>query len=241
MLCDCDVECPNDHLLLRQKLMNGEPIYQEFPKLDKNKCKKCGICFKVCRENAIFWIKGKEPTFLYDLCTGCGACWIACPNKAIIKKKTIVGEFFVNKVRKNFWLLTGKSKPGITETGPIVREVKKRALDFAKSIKADIVIVDTSVGSHCNVVQALIGCDEVYAVTEPTPLGAYDLEVMLELAKKLDLDVKVVLNKANMGNENLIRNVVRKYGKKIVKKIPYSEELVKAYCERKLDKMVMLL
>ena len=240
VLCDCDVECPNDHLILNQELKNPEPIYQEFPELDEEKCKKCGLCSRVCREHAIFWVKDNYPKFILDLCSGCGACWITCPNNAIKRKKVIAGESFINKVKENFWLITGKSKIGIAETGPIVREVKKRAIDFAEKINADYLIIDTSPGVHCNVIQALLNCNKVYAVTEPTPLGAYDLEVILELLKKLKIPAEIVLNKADVGNREKIEEIAKKFETKISIEIPYSEELVKAYCNKELEKVELI-
>jgi len=64
ILCDCDVECPNDHLILNKKLEKPKKIYQKYPVIDKKKCKKCGYCSENCRENAIFWVKGKYPFLL---------------------------------------------------------------------------------------------------------------------------------------------------------------------------------
>ena len=241
VLCDCDVECPNDYLILNQKLENPKQVYQEYPELDEQKCRKCGLCSKTCKEHAVFWIKGKYPIFIYDLCSGCGACLVVCPNKAIKTKKEVAGESFVNEVDDNFWLITGRSNPGIAETGPIVRKVKDRAIKFAHDNKADYLLIDTSPGAHCNVIQALLNCDRVYAVTEPTPLGAYDLGVILELAKKLNLSTEIVLNKADVGNRKEIENIAKKFKSKISVEIPYSEELVKAYCERDLKRMVGLI
>ena len=241
ILCDCDVECPNDYLILNQKLKNPGPIYQEFPVLNEKKCKKCGLCSKVCREHAVFWLEGKYPKFILDLCTSCGACWISCPNNAIEKKKEIAGEFFVNKIKNNFWLVTGKSKTGISETGPIVKEVKERTIKLAKRINADYLIIDTSPGAHCNVIQALLNSDKVYAVTEPTPLGAYDLGVILELTKKLNLPTEIVLNKADVGSRREIEKIARKFNSKISVEIPYSEDLVKAYCNCNLESVVDLI
>ena len=55
ILCDCDVECPNDYLLLNEMLtILIQKIYAEFPKLDKKKCTKHGLCVKTCRSDAIF-------------------------------------------------------------------------------------------------------------------------------------------------------------------------------------------
>ena len=241
VLCDLDVECPNDHLILNKKLVNGEIIYKNFPKLNEKKCKKCGLCSEVCREHAIFWVKDNYPKFILDLCVACGACWIACPNKAIEKEKKKVGEFFITKIKENFWLVTGVSETGITETGPIVREVKEKAIEFCKNVNADYLIIDTAPGAHCNVIQALLNCDKVYAVTEPTPLGAYDLKVILELAKKLKLPTEVVLNKADVGRRGEIERIAKEFNTKITFQIPYSEELLKAYCAGEIEKMVKLL
>ena len=80
VLCDCDVECPNDYLILGRKL--GQPkarSYAEFPKLNKKKCIKCGLCVKVCKNNAIFQKPGEYPVFIKELCSGCGACQAVWP------------------------------------------------------------------------------------------------------------------------------------------------------------------
>lgn len=237
VLADLDVECPNLYLLLNQEFKDPSYTFIEFPELDKEKCKKCGKCFSVCREHAIFWVKEKYPIFIHDLCSGCGACWLFCPFKAIKPKKEISGEIFVNEVKENFWLITGKSKAGISETGPIVREVKERAIKFAKERNADYLIIDTSPGTHCNVIQALLNCDKAFAVTEPTPLGAYDLNLILSLLEKIGVKAEIVLNKANVGNRKEIDEIAEKFGVKISFEIPYSEELLKAYCKKNLEKV----
>lgn len=243
VLCDCDVECPNDHLILGKDLdgKTSETIYQEYPVLDEEKCVKCGLCSKTCRENAIFWVKGKPPTFIHDLCTGCGACWVVCPQKAITAKKEKAGESFVSKVDDNLWLVTGRSKAGISETGPIVIEVKRRAAALAKEEAADTLIFDTAPGTHCSVIQALLGVDKAYAVTEPTPLGAHDLSLILELLKKIGAPAEIVLNKSDVGRRQLIEDIAERFGVEISVEIPYSEKLFKAYCEKDLVRVVDLI
>jgi len=247
ILCDCDVECPNDYLLLGEKIEKPKrKVFAEFPKLNKKKCKKCGLCVKTCQDNAIFQAPRKYPIFIKDLCSGCGACWIVCPFGAIKPQKEEIGKIYLNKiksqkskVKNNFWLVTGVAKAGLEETGPVVAQTKKFALDFAKKNKIDYILFDTAAGTHCPVISALLDCDLVYAVTEPTPMGAHDLNLILDLCQKLKLKVKIVLNQANLGNKKEIQKIIKKFGVKIEKEIPYSKKLLKAYSKGQLLDFVL--
>lgn len=241
VLCDCDVECPNLHLLVDRELKDPEEIYRKIPELDESKCVKCGRCSEVCRENAIFWIEDNYPTFFMDLCSGCGACWIACPNDAIKAKDEIAGETFINKISDNLWLVTGRSKPGISETGPIVGEVKQRAVELAEEVDATHILLDTSPGTHCNVIQALLGSDKAYVVTEPTPLGSHDAGLILELLEIMEVSSNIVLNKAGVGDRKKIEEIASKYGVEIEVEIPYSDELIRAYSRGQLSEVVDLI
>ncbi|MCK4453967.1 ATP-binding protein [Candidatus Parcubacteria bacterium] len=244
LLCDCDVECPNDYLLIGEKLKKPvRKVFAEFPKLNKNKCQKCGLCSKTCQSNAIFQAPGKYPVFIKDLCSACGACWAVCPYSAITPKKEEVGKIYLNKLKattqssKLFYLITGVAKPGLEETGPVVIQVKEFALDFARKIKADYLLFDTAAGIHCPVISALLGCDFAYAVTEPTPMGAYDLNLILDLCKKLKIPAKVIINQADLGDKKEIKKIARKHETRIVKEIPYSKEIVDAYSQGRLNKL----
>lgn len=235
VLCDCDVECPNDYLLIGQKLKKiRKNIYAEYPRLIKSKCKKCGLCVKNCRGNAIFQKPGDFPIFIKELCSCCSACWIVCPYKAIKPKKEKVAQIFVNQIKDNFWLVTGLANPGVEETGPIVTKTKKFALDFAKKHKIDIILFDTAPGTHCPVVSALLDCDIAYAVTEPTPMGAHDLNLILDLCQKLRVPAKVILNQADLGDKGRVLSIVKKFKIKIEKEIPYSRKIVEAYSKGRL-------
>lgn len=231
VLCDCDVECPNDYLLLSRKLEKPrKKIYAEFPKLNKAKCTKCGLCVKTCRSNAIFQAPGQYPIFIKDLCSACGACWIVCPFRAIEPKKEETGKIYLNKAPSlNFWLVTGVAKTGLEETGPVVTEVKKFALKFAEKIKADFILFDTAAGIHCPVISALLDCDLAYCVTEPTPMGATDLNLILDLCQKLKIPAKLILNQADLGDKRGVQKIAQNFKIKIEKEIPYSKKLVEAY------------
>ena len=241
VLADCDVECPNDYLILGEKLKKSvKRVFADFPVLDKKKCTKCGICVKTCRENAIFQPRDKKgepdyPIFIKDLCSGCGACWTVCPFGAIKTKKEETGKIYLNKIKNKFFLITGLAKAGLEETGPVVTETKKFALNLTKKIKADYVLFDTAAGTHCPVISALIGCDSAFAVTEPTPMGAYDLSLILDLCKKLKVPVKIILNQANLGDKKRIEKVAERFKIRIEKEIPYSKKIVEAYSKGRLQ------
>ena len=241
ILCDCDVECPNDYLLLGQKIKKPvKKVYAEFPKLIKEKCKKCGLCAKTCQSNAIFQVPGQYPVFIKDLCSACGACWIICPYGAIEPQKEETGKIYLNKISNfqfpisSFYLITGAAKPGLEETGPVVIEVKKFAQKFAEKKKIDYILFDTAPGTHCPVISALLDCDLTYAVTEPTPMGAYDLSLILDLSQKLKVPAKVILNQADLGDKRKIQKIAKKFKIEIEKEIPYSKKLVEAYSKGKL-------
>jgi len=241
LLVDCDVECPNDYLLLGQKLEKPkEKVYAEFPELNKAKCKKCGLCVRTCRSNAIFQAPGKYPIFIKDLCSGCGACWLVCPHKAIRPKREEIGQIFVNQIKRNFWLITGQANAGLEETGPVVVQTKKFVTSLAKKIKPDFILFDTAAGTHCPVISALMDCDLAYTVTEPTPMGAYDLNLILDLCQKLKVPAKIILNQADLGNKTEIKKVAKKFKIKIEKEIPYSKELVEAYSKGRLLELSLI-
>jgi len=103
--------------------------------------------------------------------------------------------------------------------------------EFIKTKKDeyDYIIIDTAAGTHCPVIAALEMCDYVFTVTEPTPLGKHDLEIILQLLKKLNINSNVVLNRSDIGNKELIRTLAKEYNSAIICEIPYSKEIVDNY------------
>ena len=234
VLCDADVECPNDHLLFKKELEKGKPIKLEFPKLDPQKCRQCGKCAQACTRNAIFWVAGKKPLFFDELCDACGACFVACPAKAISGKKKEMGRLYKNKVNSRLKLVSGKSSPELAETSQIVNQTREYAERKAGQWKADYLIVDTAAGMHCSVISALEGAEKIFGVTEPTPLGEHDLGLMLELIALKKVPAEIVLNKAGVGNKKLIYDLAKKFKVKVGKEIPYSRKIIEAYSKGKL-------
>ncbi len=246
LLCDLDVECPNDHLLLGQKLERPTvSAYTEFPSLDKEKCQKCGLCVKTCYNHTVFQSPGEYPIFLRDLCSGCGACWHVCPYGAIKKSKEKIGEIYRNRINDNFYLATGFAQPGVGKTGLVVTDyvvakTKEYVLKFAEQFKPDKIIFDTAAGTHCPVITGIMESDFAYAVTEPTPMGAHDLGLILDLCQKLKVPTKIVLNQADLGDSKKVKQISQKFKSKIEIEIPYSKKIAQAYSAGKLKDINLL-
>ncbi len=82
-------------------------------------------------------------------------------------------------------------------------------------------------------ISALQGCDFALAVTEPTPLGAHDLELIMKLITKLKIPFEVIVNMYQKKNEHLVKKNIDKYNKRILAKIPYKKEIMEAYSKGK--------
>ncbi len=52
-------------------------------KIDSDKCKKCGLCYKACPASAIIWQKKEVAEINREKCIECMSCFEACPFDAI--------------------------------------------------------------------------------------------------------------------------------------------------------------
>lgn len=228
LLVDADVDCPNDHLLLSIERKELETVYQRIPKFNLNKCSRCGQCGAVCKTNAIVSIKNKEPLFMRTQCNGCGSCHYICKEKAISWEKKEIGKIYSGK-NYNIDFLGGELKACEPVSEFIVNSLnevlRKKANEY------EYIIIDTAAGTHCPVIAALEMCDKVYSVTEPTPLGAHDLEIILGLLKALNTKSKIVINRSDIGNKKLISVLSEKYNVPIITEIPYSKEIINNYAK----------
>ncbi len=227
VLVDADVECPNDHILLSAKLENEEKVTLFKPKFDYSKCTKCGICIEQCSENALLQFKEGYPFLMPTLCSGCRTCQLVCPEEgAILDDYRVVGYTYHTKINDNLELVTGKLENGEERSYPTVLAARRRAL----SLKADIHLFDTMPGTGNHVAAAIEDSKVVIAVTEPTPLGVHDLEMILKLLKKLNLRAWVVVNRSDLSDISH-DEIVEKYGGEIIAEIPMSDEILKSYVE----------
>ncbi len=227
MLVDCDVECPNDHLMVSAKLRRSAYVYQMTPKWDFAKCVKCGRCAQVCKQDAIVFVRGKNPAFVKDRCIGCGACIVACPQGAISKSKRPIGKISEGGAY-GVHLISGELNIGELASGEVVAEVRKYAEAAERVDEFENVFIDSAAGIGCPVIASIVGTDYVVAVTEPTPSALHDMKRVLHVAKHFGIPCGIVINKSDLhaGFCKKIERYAGTEGMPVIGKMPYRREFV---------------
>ncbi|WP_070109415.1 P-loop NTPase [Clostridium acetireducens] len=216
---DCDVEEPNGFIFLKPEIVNSKKVNVDYPCINDEKCNNCGDCASVCQFNAL--AKTKKNVLLFEkLCHSCGACEIVCKTDALHYKKRPIGvieEGILNNIN---------CKRGILNIGepmavPIIREL-------LKNIKEGINIIDCSPGTSCNVVSSLQYVDLALLVTEPTEFGLHDLKMAVELVKKFNIPMAIIINK-EVSQDSIVHNYCIQEKIPIVGSLPYSRDIAKEY------------
>ena len=195
-LADCDVDAPNLHLVSGAFTESSTKDYHDLPKafIDPELCTACGICHEVCRFGAIR--EGEVYRVNPIACEGCTYCQYVCPEGAITMQKSIAGEIFLHR-RGDHVFSTATLKMGSGTTGKLVTAVK----DQIKDAEAPLAILDGSPGIGCPVIASLTGSHLALMVAEPSVSGLSDLKRVVASARQLDVPVAVVVNKADINDE----------------------------------------
>jgi MinD superfamily P-loop ATPase len=219
-LLDCDVEEPNDHVLLKPEITGSKAVSVLVPKVDEGICTYCGKCAQVCAYNAIA-VLGKHVLTFPQLCHGCGACSHLCPEKAISEERREIGV--VERGHSDrVGFVHGKLTVGEAMAPPVIRQVKEYADTDG------IVIIDVPPGTSCPVVEAIKGSDFCILVTEPTPFGLNDLTLAVETVRELGMPCGILLNRAGVGDSK-VQEYCKKENIPILLTIPLDTEIARLY------------
>ncbi|MGK9476374.1 ATP-binding protein [Melioribacter sp. OK-6-Me] len=225
VIIDCDVDAANLHLVLKPKIVNRYEFYGgKKATIDRSKCKECGLCEAVCRFSTI-------SNYVVDQirCEGCGFCYRICPYDAIKFNPSKSGSFFECEIKDKSKFYYAKLYPGEGNSGKLVSEIKKKALENISS-EIEWVIVDGPPGIGCPVNASLAAVDYAVIVTEPTVSGIHDLKRLVELLSTFKIHSGIVINKYDLNLE--ITTEIFKYAENkkipVIGSIPFDEKFVKA-------------
>ncbi|MDD5454140.1 MAG: ATP-binding protein [Candidatus Ratteibacteria bacterium] len=217
---DCDVEEPNASIFLKPKIEKKEIVYLPKPIVEPSHCTGCGKCAEVCQYNAIAVVKGKVLIF-NELCHSCGACSLACPEKAIFEVDSEKGVLEGGRSNDiEFW--QGSLKVGEAAPTPLIKALKKK-VDNKKTV-----IIDSSPGTSCPMVEAVKDADFVILVTEPTPFGLNDLTLAIEVVRQLKIPFGVIINRCDKGDEK-VELYCQENKIPILIRIPFDRKIAELY------------
>lgn len=224
MLADCDVDAPNLHILLDNKVLASDDYYgAKEAVVNSEICIKCGRCQAVCRFDAI--------NDAYEIipmhCEGCGACTLLCPAEAIRLEPVKTGQTYVAQTERGTFA-HALLDIGAEGSGKLVTEVRKRLDQFQKDEKW--VLIDGSPGIGCAVIASITGVDAVVAVAEPTKSGLSDLERVLGVTRHFGIPGLVCINKHDLSPEITaeIESFCKEHAFPVIGRIPYDPAVMKA-------------
>jgi MinD superfamily P-loop ATPase len=219
-LLDCDVEEPNAHIFLNQKMNRTQVVTISVPIVNEKLCDQCGKCADFCQYNALF--VGSDKVLVFpDLCHSCGGCTLVCPKKAINEHQHKIGTLKLGSA-DNLELVYGELEVGEPMAVPIIREVK-RHLEKDKNV-----ILDSPPGTSCPVIQTVKDSDFCILVTEPTPFGLHDLKIIVHVLESMKIPFGVVINRAGIG-DNRVYSFCEEKGIPILLEIPYNRKIAELY------------
>jgi MinD superfamily P-loop ATPase len=221
---DCDVEEPNGFIFLKPLNIISKEVQIDYPFIDYAKCTHCGECSNACEFNALARVN--ECIILFEkLCHSCGVCKIVCKHGAIEYKKRSIGIIEEGN-------LDGiQCKRGLLNVGepmavPIIKEL-------LKNLNKSINIFDCSPGTSCNVVNTIQNVDLAVLVTEPSEFGLHDLKMAVELVRKFNIPMGIVINKSS-SSKNMITEYCEKENITVLGYLPYRRDIAKQYSTGKM-------
>ena len=225
-IIDCDVEEPNVHIFLKPEIKERQKAYIPVPEIDEKKCTYCGKCREVCEYNAFAVIGPKEDRkgsiLVFDnLCHGCGACTFFCPENAITEVRKEIGTVEIG-CSGDTQFVHGRLDIGQAMAPPLIRKVK----EFINNDKT--VIIDAPPGTSCPVVSSVKQSDFCLLVTEPTPFGLNDLQLTVEMVRKLGVPFGLVINRSDLG-DGKTEDYCLQENIPVLMRIPFSQDIAKAY------------
>jgi MinD superfamily P-loop ATPase len=225
VLCDCDVDAADLHLLLHPAVGETHEFWgRPLAEIDPDTCSRCGLCLDACRFDAIH-------DFRVDpfACEGCRLCQSVCPEEAVALRENLAGYWYVSDTRYGP-LVHARLGPGKENSGELVAAVRGRARKIAREQGAEYILSDGPPGIGCPVISSLSNASLALIVTEPSLSGIHDLERVLAVCRHFRVTALVCINKHDL-DENATRRI-RHYcdqaGVEVAAMIPFDTAVTEA-------------
>ncbi len=192
-LLDCDVEEPNCALFLKGEVLERTVVTVATPSHVEERCLMCGECARRCRFNAVLKV-GERIHLFPKLCHSCAYCSDLCPVHALPMVPREIGVLQRSQVGR-LTLLEGRLNLGEEKGVGVIERVLKEGCAPQDGPLPDLVLVDAPPGTACPAQAAVAAADLLICVTEPTPYGGHDRELLLALAKELGVPAIPLLNR----------------------------------------------
>lgn len=208
VMADCDVDAANLGLLMRLEHILSEPfIGMDRAFIDPVMCIGCGCCVTNCRFHAISVI---DEIVQVDpvKCEGCGVCDYICLADAVKMVSHISGVIRRAQTRYGPFI-DGALHPGNGNSGLMVHQIRKKALDISKDLP--LVLIDGPPGIGCPLISAVTGCDLVILVAEPGSSGRHDIERLITVCRSMRCRMVMIINRADLVPDGtaMLRTIAR--------------------------------
>ncbi|MGQ9573417.1 MAG: ATP-binding protein [Dehalococcoidia bacterium] len=229
VLCDCDVDAANLHLVLQPTVRERHEFWgQKVAIIDGEVCTCCGLCLDACRFEAI-------QDFQVDplSCEGCGFCLHVCPEQAVTMVDRLAGHWYVSDTRYGP-LVHARLGAGQENSGKLVTAVRQKARIIAEEGGSAYILSDGPPGIGCPVIASLSGASLALVVTEPSLSAIHDLERVLAVCRHFGTRTLVCINKYDLDEENSqhIEDYCRRVGVEVGARIPFDTVVSDAIARR---------
>jgi MinD superfamily P-loop ATPase len=200
VLCDCDVDAADLHLLLRPTVRETHEFWaRPVAEIDPEACTRCGLCVEACRFDAI-------EDFQVDpiACEGCRLCREVCPDEAVTMRDDLAGHWYLSDTRYGP-LVHARLGPGKENSGELVAAVRGHARRLAREQGVELILSDGPPGIGCPVISSLSNASLALIVSEPSLSGIHDLERILAVCRHFGVRALVCINKHDLDAEATAR------------------------------------
>lgn len=234
VFADCDVNTPDLHIILKPIIKQSYDFESiKKVKIEQDECIRCGLCFNICRFDAVDRIRNKYYVREFS-CAGCDLCRRACPVSAIEKINKKAGEYFISETK--FGPMShAQLAVGEDYSNKLVAYVRDNALEIAKEKDLDFLLIDGPPGIGIATISTITAIDLGILVATPTQSSVHDLKRSLKLLEQQKIAAAVIINKNDFNFE--ISKEIEEYCKEnnipVLGKIPYDRNFTYAMLQQK--------